>query len=568
MEARGELVGHWRLNGDVKDASGKGNHGVAHGAGVERGEFNGRDGFVSVEPSKSLNFGAGEFSVAGWIWTEEAMDDIVGDFVEMYDPAARRGFSVTVRSSGNSYAGTSNDRLVQFGIDNAKTTDWVDCGRPSPTSRYISNSMLVYKGKLYVGVTDAKDTNDWCHVFRYEGENKWVDCGRVGTGRTQGAGPLLVHNGELYAVTWTYDWTRIRNPKLPPFDAGRMFKYSGGTNWVDCGEPSPNETMNSAASYKGKIYVAGGPRKWGVAEYQGGSEWKESRGFDHEGERRNWPHTMQRFNGKLYCAYPGVYGFDGAEWTWAGLPVPMGTGATMQTHSLAVYQGSLIAGTWPGGLVAKYLGGENWEQMGRVGEDGTEVIAMTVYNGKLYGGSLPRAEVCRYDGDSKWTSLKRFHSPAGWKPGTPGKTSRKEVNEMGRVTSLAAHDGKLFAAMGNCTGAVVDTILDPGDVLGKVFWMKAGESVSHDEDLGPGWKHIAAVREKNRLKLYVDGKLAKETAAFKGSEYDLANGQALRIGFGQTDYFKGRISDVRVYDNAIGAGTVRKLAGARPSANR
>lgn len=98
--------------------------------------------------------------------------------------------------------------------------------------------------------------------------------------------------------------------------------------------------------------------------------------------------------------------------------------------------------------------------------------------------------------------------------------------------------------------------------------MKAGEVVSDDTDLGPGWKHIAAVREKNRLKLYVDGKLVKESAAFKGGEYDLSNGLPLRIGFGQTDYFKGKMADVRVYNNAIGAREVRKLAAERLIGNR
>jgi hypothetical protein len=41
-----------------------------------------------------------------------------------------------------------------------------------------------------------------------------------------------------------------------------------------------------------------------------------------------------------------------------------------------------------------YQGGEKWDVVGRVGEDGTEVNALCVYNGKLYGGSIPRAEVC------------------------------------------------------------------------------------------------------------------------------------------------------------------------------
>jgi hypothetical protein len=215
--------------------------------------------------------------------------------------------------------------------------------------------------------------------------------------------------------------------------------------------------------------------------------------------------------------------------------------------------------------VAKYLGGQQWEEIGRVGEDGTEVNALTVYNGKLYGGSIPRAEVCRYDGDPKWTSLKRFNSPDGWVPGLPGKASSKLVKEWSRVTSLAIHDGKLFAGIGNCTSAIIDTPMDPFDVLGKVFSIEAGKCVSYDDDLGAGWKHIAAVREGGQLKLYVDGKLAAKSASFKPSDYDVTTDQPLRIGFGQIDHFCGKISEVRVYNQALSASKVRKLFGQKPS---
>jgi len=132
------------------------------------------------------------------------------------------------------------------------------------------------------------------------------------------------------------------------------------------------------------------------------------------------------------------------------------------------------------------------------------------------------------------------------------------------VTSLAIHEGKLFAGIGSCTSAVVDTPADPADVLGKVFSMEAGKCVSYDNDLGPGWKHLAAVRERGLLKLYVDGKLAAKSSAFDPADYDVSTDQPLRIGFGQTDYFSGRISEVRVYNRALSAANVRKLFGQKP----
>jgi hypothetical protein len=416
--------------------------------------------------------------------------------------------------------------------------------------------MLVYQGRLYAAITDAKNERDWCHVFRYEGKQKWTDCGRVGADRTTGVGPLIVHDGGLYAVTWTYDWTRVQSGN---YDIGRIYRYSGGSKWIDCGQPSDNRTLNCAASYKGKLFVGGGPETWGVFVQEGGNQWKASKVFPKQGARRLFPHAMSRYNGKLFTGYPCVYAFDGNEWTYAGLPGPLNTTPSLQTHSFTVHQGKLCAGTWPEAKVARYLGGEDWQEFGRVGEDGTEVNALVVYNGKLYGGSIPRAEVCRYDGAPHWTSLKRFYSPEGWQPGLPGKAATRQVNEWSRVTSLTIHEGKLFAGIGSCTSAVVDGPADPANALGKVFSMEAGKCVSYDDDLGPGWKHIAAVRERGRLKLYVDGKLVAKSSPFERTEYDVSTDQPLRIGFGQTDYFAGKISEVRVYNHALSAAKVRRL---------
>jgi hypothetical protein len=135
------------------------------------------------------------------------------------------------------------------------------------------------------------------------------------------------------------------------------------------------------------------------------------------------------------------------------------------------------------------------------------------------------------------------------------------VNQWSRVTSLAIHDGKLFAGLGNCTSARVDTVADPGDVLGKVYSMEAGKCISHDTDLGPGWKHIAAVRDGTRLRLYVNGAMVTQSEAFNREDYDLSVDQSLRIGFGQVDFFSGKISDVRIYDHALSGRKVKKLFG-------
>jgi hypothetical protein len=201
---------------------------------------------------------------------------------------------------------------------------------------------------------------------------------------------------------------------------------------------------------------------------------------------------------------------------------------------------------WPEARVVEYQGGESWADRGMLG-DGTEINALTVYNGMLYAGAIPRGEVFRYD-DGRWTSIHRFFSPPGWDPGPPTAPVREEVNNWTRVTSLTVHSGKLFASIGSCTSSVEDA---PADVRGSVFSYTAGRCVSYDDDLGPGWRHLVAVRRGDRLQLSVDGRLVATSASFDPDRYDLTTGGALKIGFGEQDFFTGRIREVRLYRRAI-----------------
>lgn len=543
------LVGHWTLRGDCRDHSGNGNHGTNHGVQLESGSFDGIHSYIEVAPSDALKFGTGDFTISAKVFTEKQLNDNIGDVLDLYDPSARRGITLAINSGGGSLQAQGTDRHVHFGIDNAQLSEWQDCGRPNPASNYVSLSMTVYKGKLYAATTGGKDEKDWRRVFRYEGDQKWTDCGQVGNAKVQGVGPLIVHNGDLYAATWTVDWTRVREGG---FDPGRVHRYLGGSEWEDCGQPSDNRTLNCIASYQGKLFVGGGPDTYGVFTQDGTKEWKPSKVFAKEGPRRCFPHSMAVFNGKLFTGYPVAYYFDGKDWKYAGKPTDYPVEG-LQLYCFAAHQGKLCVGTWPEGKVAVYEGGEVWREIGRMGEDGTEPNGLTVYNGKLYGGTLPRAEVCRYDGDSKWTSLKRFYSPDGWDPGVPysRELTRKQVNEWVRLTSLTIYDGKLFASTASCTSSVDDAPIDPNDVRGKVFSMEAGKCVSYDVDLGPGWKHLVAQRHGGELKLFVDGKLVATSTTFEPADYDVSTDKPLRIGFGQSDYFAGRMSDVRIYNRAL-----------------
>ena len=88
---------------------------------------------------------------------------------------------------------------------------------------------------------------------------------------------------------------------------------------------------------------------------------------------------------------------------------------------------------------------------------------------------------------------------------------------------------------------------------------RSGRCASFDEDLGPGWKHLTGVRRGGVLRLYVGGRLVSESAPFKSARYDLTVDQSLKIGFGEQDYFPGRIEDVRLYRRALSEGEITAL---------
>lgn len=558
------LVGHWRLDGDCRDHSGLANHGFNTGVDLASGAFDGRRAFIEVPDSPSLRLGTGDFTFAAWVWTHDEPDDVVGDIVEKFDVDSRRGLTLMMGSSAGGYQGPGSDRQVHFGIDHARLGSWRDCGRPSPTSNYVSNSLTVFDGKLYAAAIDGRSEDEWCHVYRYDGGQSWTDCGRVGRGRTTGVMPLLVHNGSLYAVTSTYDWTRVTTGNYQP---GRMYRYLGGTSWDDCGQPGELLTINCAISFRGAIYVGGGPTSAGVFTSDGDGRWRRVSAFDAEGPKRCFPHAMMRHNGRLLTGFPGIHAYDGNTWEFIGQPA-RGPHELFQTHSLQVYRGRLCAGTWPHGALAIYNSEGEWEEIGRVGVDGTEVNALVVYNGKLYGGSIPRAEVCRYDGGTTWASLRRFYSPEGWTPAPPpmeladAGPTREQLNEWSRATSLSVHDGKLFVSTGSCTSSTLDA---PCDERGKVYSIEAGRCVSFGGDAGPGWKHIAAIRRGNRLELHIDGRLAATSSTFEPLEYDLTTDRPLRLGVGQVDHFHGRMRDARLYKSALTPDAISALASSRPA---
>lgn len=76
--------------------------------------------------------------------------------------------------------------------------------------------------------------------------------------------------------------------------------------------------------------------------------------------------------------------------------------------------------------------------------------------------------------------------------------------------------------------------------------------------MGPGWKHLAAVRQGRTLKLHVDGRLAAASEVAAG-DLDVSSGAPLLIGFGPQSHFRGKLRDVRLYNRALGEQEIQSL---------
>jgi hypothetical protein len=204
-------------------------------------------------------------------------------------------------------------------------------------------------------------------------------------------------------------------------------------------------------------------------------------------------------------------------------------GAT-QTYGFGIYRGELYVSEWPQAHVFRYLGDHAWEDAGKLGQE-LEAMPLLVYNGKMYGGTLPTAEVYRYDDHQTWTKI--------------GRVDHTLDVKYRRAWSMAVYQGRLF----------VGTLPS-----GRVLSIETGRNVTYDHEFAAGWHHVAAVRDVDRLRLYVDGKSVGESMKFQPADFDLSNSSPLRFGFGAQDYLDGSLSDVRLYRGALSAEEVATLA--------
>ncbi|MCC6127372.1 MAG: LamG domain-containing protein [Pirellulales bacterium] len=561
------LIGHWKLQGDCQDYSGKGNHGAGRNVsfadgpdGSARGaaSFNGRDGWIEVPDNASLHLGTKDFSIGVWVKPEATMTNVFGDILSKFDGAKRRGINFHIAGSASGYSSMCDTRHVHFGIDDGYLSDWTDCGKPDPTNALIT-SLVVFEGQLYAGIAGADDPQNACRVYRWEGNGKWIDCGRLGNDPNHlTVQSLYVHRGKLYAGTGIWSrrraWGAQRGKGFAPAAKPRVFVYEGGTKWRDLGQVGESTRVMCMASFNGELYL--GLDKLGrnnavpgkCFRYTGAG-WIDCGSPDGENFENLLP-----FGGTLYGATHGsIFKYEGGKkWTCIG-KMPFGVS---QIHSIDAYRGLMYIGTWPQGYALRYDGGEKWAIDGRLGapfkegeREVNEINDLTVHNGKLYAGAIPHAEVYRYEDNAKWTLLKSLaHN-------TPYDSTIADT--WYRVTVMASYRGILYAGTGSVYGMSEDR--DPDGTLGRVYSIRAGQVVSHERDIGGGWTHLAAVRKGKALRLYVNGELSASCTASEDRIFDLTNAEPLKIGFGAQNYFTGAMSDLRLYGRALEADEVRQI---------
>lgn len=548
-EAR--LIAHWPLRADARDQVGS-----AHGKPLHvtfadgAAHFNGRDSRIQVATTDALNVGTKDFSLSLWVRCATPFASTLGDCVSKFDAVARRGINLHVSGSSPAYSAMSDTRHVHFGIDDGYLSEWQDHGRPLPSNSLIAN-LVAFEGELYCGIADAEKPQDRARVFRFAGDKKWIDCGRLGNDvNHHSVMSMIVHQGKLYAGTGIWDWVQaLGGLKGAPAPAPtRVFVYEGGTRWKDLGQVGTGSRVLCLASFKGELYAGLDSVGKGRAYKYDGKKWIDCGAPD----GKNFE-CLLPWGGTLYASTHGnIYEYQG-EQSWKRI----GTAPhdINQIHSMQVFGGKILLGTWPQGYVLRHEGRDNWVKMGRLGlPEGqrlcNEVMDLTVYNGKLYAGLIPKAEVYRYEKDNDWKLLGSLAKRADW--------STEQVASWTRVTCLSCFQGRLFAGTGSCQGRALDAPADPS--LGRVYSLQAGQVVSHERDIGGEWTHIAAIRRGRSLELFINGNRSAASLLREGPAFNLGNDAPLWIGFGAQNAFHGALADLRWFDGALNVEAVRRLA--------
>lgn len=526
VRAEDGLVAHWPLDGDTNDRSRNAwharNHGVTFSAGGPNGRqaanFDGIRSYLDV-PQEKLELGTGDFSILVYVHTADKLVDVLGDVVSKYDFTARRGWNLSIDCRPGVTSSQSNWRNVHFGMDQGSQPQWQDHGRLG--NAVLIFSMAVFDGQLFAGTCEP-GADQSGRVFRFNGQ-RWIDCGAPD--RCNAVTAMAVHRGELYVGVGKYRLGGSALEESPnPNLGGKVYRYDGDGQWTLCGQLPNVQSIGGMLEYDGQLYAGSMYAPAGFFRYDGDSSWSTC---PTPGKRVE---SLGMYNGHLYASgydEGAVYRHDGKAWEHLGI-----LGDATQTYGFGIHRGRLFVSEWPHARVFRLTEDNKWHLAGAAGEE-KETMPLAVYNGKLYVGTLPSAQVYRLDeleDGEHWT-------PVGTLDRTPDVKYR-------RVWSMAVYRGRLFCG------------LLPS---GHVHSMSVGANVTHDSELSPGWRHLAVVKQGDRLKLYTDGQLVATSANFDPKQFNIDTDQRLTIGFGANDYFNGRMSDLRIYNRAVSESEIQTI---------
>lgn len=515
-----DLFGHWGFKGNANDISGENHHAIVRGdinfnAIGPKGEnntaveFSGKEAWLEVPVGQSPQLGKGDFTVSVWVNMQDEGAGLPGDLLSQYDSVNQTGFHLSIKTNAVTTS-LANFNQVHFGVNDNHISDWKDYG--SPDSTLCAFSLTSFEGSLYAGLSHP-DKDKTGNVFRLDSLDSWVDCGSPDGSNSVMA--LAVFNNELYAGTGKY---RFGGSALPESEnltkGGKIMRYGKDKKWIYNGELPNTEAIGGFITYKNALYASSLYHPAGFFRLGEDNTWIDC--GTPEGKRVV---ALGLYEGYIYAtSYDGgkVYRYDGQSWTDCGQ-----LGENTQTYSFAVHYGRLYVGTWPSGRVYRFEGIDNWKDVGRLGSE-LEVMGMLVHNGRLLAGTLPSAEVYTYEGDTTWKKLTRLDH-------TPDVTYR-------RSWTMAENDGKLYCS----------TLPS-----GKIYGFELGRNVLSPTPLKNGWQHLTAVKSENQLFIYINGQKIAQSDLFDSGDFDLDSNVPLKIGFGANTYFKGKMSDLRLYQRSL-----------------
>ncbi|MEO2022671.1 MAG: hypothetical protein ABGX05_12695, partial [Pirellulaceae bacterium] len=117
-------------------------------------------------------------------------------------------------------------------------------------------ALAVYQDHLYAGTWEPAASESG-HVYRYAGGTRWVDCGAPD--KSNAITSLAVYEGKLYAGSELYSGAGSSLPVSPNTNnGGSVFRYEGDQKWTNVGKVADVRSISGLTVYKGMLYAGTG----------------------------------------------------------------------------------------------------------------------------------------------------------------------------------------------------------------------------------------------------------------------------------------------------------------------